>query len=140
MAKAFNPNKSYGEVIAHRFAHFDQGGQLYNIDRLPIDEQGKLLPLDERSPVPQVPLPAATAPENGGAQTDEDTPEDEKIDLGAWARGEIKVHWPALQSVVLEKTGEKPISKDHARELIAKLASGEIEREEIDINNVTADE
>lgn len=98
--KPFNPKRPYGEVKGDERFHFEQDGNLYNALKLPVDGDGKLLPLDPAvAPVEEAPAPAAPAKAEDPA---EDIPADElPFDILAWAQGDAalaKTPWEKIKA------------------------------------------
>lgn len=118
--RPFDVKAAYGEVHGGSIFAFSQGGQLYNIHKMPVDGQGNELPLaPPKAPVvaPVVALdpidPALIATgDTGGA------PIEATVDLVAWAAGDVTAPWPLVQKEVKRQTGVSVASKDQAKDAI----------------------
>lgn len=127
-AKPFNPNdmKNTGEIIGDpRFA-FQQGQQLYNSAKDPVDAHGRVMqvePAKPKAPVPQIPVDkdaVEVAPklsemtDDDKAKVLEESPAsaDAEFDLKAWALGEVQstLTFAALRSKVMELTGDDSVT------------------------------
>ena len=89
--KPFNHKKPFATIHGIFSASFEQDGQLYNGQKLPVDKDGNLMPfapsaknaIDELDELDDAPKTAA--PEN----PEDDIPEDEKpFNILAWAQGD----------------------------------------------------
>lgn len=87
--KPFNVKRPFGVVHGSSLYAFEQDGQLFNVSKQPVDENGKLMPLEPRNEAPPEPEPGPVAL---AGDPDDDIPEDEKpFDLHAWAMGDEKL-------------------------------------------------
>lgn len=98
--KPFNPRRPFGTCSGDDRFHFEQDGQVYDVNKMPVDHlTGEPMPLppDYKAPVADA-APAAPAPVVADNPED-DVPADEKpFDLLAWAQGE-----PSLSKTPWEK-------------------------------------
>lgn len=98
--KPFNPRRPYGNVIGDERFHFEQDGQIYDVNKMPVDHlTGELIPLEPGSKpiVEDAELePVAT---KVAENPDDDIPADElPFNILAWAQGD-----PALAKTPWEK-------------------------------------
>lgn len=105
--KPFKHNQDYGTCHGSSAFAFEQNGQLYNVHKQPVDQNGNVMPYaPSTAPAapPAEPPPAAPVPAKAAtAAEDDDTPEDEKpIDLLAWAQGHPDLKALPWQTVRLE--------------------------------------
>ncbi len=127
-AKPFNPNdmKNTGEIIGDpRFA-FQQGDQMYNAAKQPVDANGRPMPVapeKPKAPVPQIPVikdavdetpPMAdlSPDERVKVLTEQPAGADAELDLKAWALGEVQssLTFAALRSKVIALTGDDTVT------------------------------
>lgn len=99
-AKPFNAKRPFGTVQGLPGVAYDQDGQLYNHQHEPVDLDGKPVPL---APAAASPAPApepAKAPAAAPVMAeDDDTLEEDKVDLRAWAMGDPAAAATPWQSV-----------------------------------------
>lgn len=102
-AKAFNPKRPFGTVNGIPGVAYDQDGQLYNFQHQPVDLDGKVMDLaaaPEPAPEPEPAPAAAKAPAAPAViGEDDDTLEEDKVDLRAWAMGDPAAAATPWQSV-----------------------------------------
>lgn len=100
-ARPYNPKRPHGDVHGLPGVAFDQDGQLYNAQKQPVDDTGKVLPVAAApASAPEKPV-AAPAVVTGSDE--DDIPEDEKgIDLLAWANDSPDLKGLPWQTVRLE--------------------------------------
>jgi hypothetical protein len=120
LAKAFDKKASYGQVFGAPGVAYDQNGQFYNYDFLPVDLAGNLL---KAAPAPTPAAPVKAAAPVVPSVTDDpdaDTPEDEKpIDLVAWANGSLPgLRFFNVKSAVKAAYGKTPNTADEARAIV----------------------
>jgi hypothetical protein len=104
--KRFNHKAPFGEIYGDpRFA-FEQDGQLYNGQKMPVDGNGNAMPVPPlEAAAERKAAPVADArPALSAADADEDVPADEKeLDIVAWARGDEALKatpWQAVRAAV----------------------------------------
>lgn len=96
-AKPFNRHRPYGTVTGDSRYAFEQEGQLYDNQERPVDIDGKLMELAPAAAKAAPEQPAPAAPSN--IEEDDDTLEEEKVDLRAWAMGDPSTAATPWQSV-----------------------------------------
>lgn len=99
-AKPFNPKRPFGTVQGLVGVAYDQDGQLYNFQHQPVDLDGKLMdlaPAAAAAAAEPAPEKAPAAPAVIGE--DDDTLEEDKVDLRAWAMGDPAAAATPWQSV-----------------------------------------
>lgn len=100
-AKPFNPKRPFGDVHGIPGVAYDQDGQLFNPQKQPVDINGKpmtLAPADAApaaAPAPEAPKPAAPSV----IAEDDDTLEEDKLDLRAWAKDDPDLYATPWQTV-----------------------------------------
>jgi hypothetical protein len=107
--RPFDVKAAYGEVHGGSIFAFSQGGQLYNIHKMPVDGQGNELPLaPPKAPVvaPVVALDPIDPALIATGDTRRSAPIEATVDLVAWAAGDVTAPWPLLQKEVKRQTGE----------------------------------
>lgn len=97
-AKPFNHKRPFGDVHGLAGVAYDQDGQLYNFEKLPVDLNGNLMEIAPTAaqPAPE-PQKAPAAPPV--MAEDDDTLEEDKVDLRAWAMGDPAAAATPWQSV-----------------------------------------
>lgn len=104
--KPFNPKRPFGEVFGVANHAYEQDGQRFNAQKQPVDENGRLMPLAPKAPVPAEPAPETLIEDD----PDIDTPEDEKrFDLHAWAMGDPSLAgtpWQTVRAASAEVLGD----------------------------------
>jgi hypothetical protein len=110
----------------NRFA-YEQGGQLYDAHKRPVDGKGNLMDIDPKhkkaaaaAPKPEA-APAMPAVTEAEDEADDD--EEEQIDLVAWAKGHTpSIPWATVKKAIFAQLNLHAQSKKEAAELIlAKL-------------------
>lgn len=102
--KPFNHKLPAGEVWGDSRFAYDQGGQLYNAQKQPVDGNGNVMPLAK--PVVEDVAPASNPVPVAAPVTspDDDIPADEReFDVVAWARGDETLKatpWQAVRAAV----------------------------------------
>lgn len=121
--RPFDVKSAYGEVHGGSLFAFEQGGQLYNAHKQPVDGTGKLMPLPPVKEAPPPPAPVAKPavdPSLLAAQDLDEAPIEDTLDLKAWALNEVVATWPLLRAEVARQLDVVITSKDQAREAISK--------------------
>tara|TARA_R110000868_G_scaffold410775_2_gene700215 strand:- start:8760 stop:9194 length:435 start_codon:yes stop_codon:yes gene_type:complete len=130
----FYPNKPYGTVSNAPGVSYDQDGTLYNFHGDRVNINGDLIP-DEPAPVKAA--PKAKAPKARKADTvelagfqvpaemveDQEPPDDfivDGVNLSAYARGDIKVPFFKLKSIVNKEFGVKISTADDLHEVLIR--------------------
>lgn len=117
LAKPFDKKASYGQVFGAPGVAYDQNGQFYNYDFLPVDLAGNLL---KTAPAPAPAPVKAAVPVVPPVIDDDDTPEDEKpLDLTAWANGSLPgTRFFSVKAAVKAAFGKEPKTADEARAIV----------------------
>jgi hypothetical protein len=110
--RPFDLKSSFGEVIGDARYAFEQGGQLYDAHKRPVDTAGNIMPLKPSGATP-APVAAPSAIDTPDADTDE-APVEDVIDLKAWAAGDVTAPWQQVRAEVARQTGQTVASKDAA--------------------------
>lgn len=121
--KPFNPKRPFGTVQGDERFHYEQDGQVYNVNREPVDMDGKVMPLDpsaKAAPVVEA-KPAPVVPVDDPA---DDIPADEQaFNLIAWAQGDAdlaKTPWEKVKAETVALIGDTTgiTGKEAARKAI----------------------
>lgn len=105
MIPKFNPKLPYGQVFGQPGVMYDQGGVLFNAEKLACDLAGK--PLEEEAPAPApdpAPAPAIEQqPQGGDPNAQNQDPADvidESVNLAAWLDGSKKYAFGQVQAEI----------------------------------------
>ena len=135
--RPFDHKSTAGQVWGdNRFA-FEQGGQLYDAHKRPVDASGKLMPLDPKTAKRAAPMPPPVAedepdedasgvlPAAPAADATDDGDDEEQIDLVAWAKGHTpSIPWVTVKKAIFSQLNVHVTKKPEAAELIlAKLGA-----------------
>lgn len=116
--RPFDHKSAFGEVCGDPRYSYEQGGQLYNAHKQPVNIAGDPIPM---KPVPQSEKPSAPvmAPALDADPVDEDeAPIEDSVDLKAWAAGEVVAPWQKVRAEIARQTGRTVASKDEAMTVI----------------------
>jgi hypothetical protein len=122
--RPFNTNAPFGEVHGDNRYAFEQGGQLYNAQRQPVDIEGRVMPLAPAAAPAAAPREIPTTVVKPVEDPDDDIPADERpFDLLAWAKGDETLKatpWGTIraQTAQLIEDMTKITNKETARKAI----------------------